>query len=407
MNDKILGIEQVWRSEYPDIPMVCQTIDVNCPADADPSALRLLVSGASPALSIRPFGPGKQYLEESAYHLSLEEGTGAIRVDIGDDMRRVAGLTVQNTQSPETSTQWVCMHNTRADPDHWVVFHNSIERGKQLLQSIESTLNQGVAHRLLLNFVQTMLDGEYVKAVKLVENNSVLQQHKASLNLLTHKFERELNAHGMKKTFRFWSLDEKRAYLQSAASLTDLLRKNFPNTALGFGAVLGFQRDCDLIGHDDDIDILVALSHAETQNLPKALDRVAMFLNHKGYKIEGVFFSHLWVRTPQGHRMDVFVGLIEAEDRMSFYPSDRRGLSYRDVFPAENLIFMGSTLPFPARREDYLHKTYGSGWQSPDAHFAHPWDRSSYQDLDAPRRRPAMLTRGELIRMQAGAKSRT
>jgi hypothetical protein len=406
MKAKILGLEQAWRSQYPDIPMVRQAIDAHCPEDAHPSAFRLLVSAASPTLSIRPFGPGRQYLDESAYCLSLEEATGAIRVDIEDDTVQVTGLTVQNTQAPETSTQWVCMHNARAEPDNWVVFHNSIERRNQLLESIGNMLTHSSTDQLLLNFIQTMLHGEYAKALNLVENNAALQQHKASLNLLAEKFERELNAHGMKRTFRYWSLDEKSAYLQAAAELTDLLEKKFQNTALGFGAVLGFQRDADLIGHDDDIDILVALAHPETPNLPKALDKVAIYLDHHGHKIEGVFFSHLWVRTPQGHRMDVFVGLIEADGQMSFYPSARRSLRKQDVFPAEHFAFMGSTLPFPACREDYLCKTYGSGWRSPDAQFAHPWDRSAYQDLDAPRRQPAILTRGELKRMQVGTKAR-
>jgi len=404
VNEKILCLEQAWRSEYPDIPMVRQAIDAHCPEDAHPSAFRLLVSAASPSLSIRPFGPGRQYLDESAYRLSLEEGTGAIRVDIEDDTVQVTGLTIQNTQAPETSTQWVCMHNGQAEPDNWVVFHNSIERRNQLLQSIGNMLTQSSPDLLLLNFIQTMLHGEYAKALKLVEDNAVLQQHKGSLNLIAEKFERELNGHGMKKTFRYWSLDEKSAYLQSAAVLTDLLMKKFANTALGFGAVLGFQRDADLIGHDDDIDILVALPHPETLSLPKALDKVAIYLDHHGYKIEGVFFSHLWVRTPQGHRMDVFVGLIEADGQMSFYPSARRSLRTEDVFPAEPVTFMGSTLPFPVHRQNYLRKTYGSDWESPDAHFAHPWDRTAYQDLDAPRRRPAILTRGELMRMKAGTK---
>lgn len=406
MKEKIIDLEQAWRAQYPDIPMVCQAIDALCIENAHPSAFRLIVSGASSALSIRPFGPDRQYLDESAYHLSLEKGGDAIRIDIDEGSTPVAGLTIQNTHAPETCTQWVCMHNARSDPDRWVVCHNSIERKNQLLKNIANSLGQSLVDRLLLSFIELLLNGEYTKAINLVESNAALQQHKVGLNLLTDKFERELNAHGMKKTFRYWSQDEKSGYLQSAAGLTNLLVKKFPNTALGFGAVLGFQRDADLILHDDDIDILVALAHPETPNLPKALDKVAVYLNHHDYKIEGVFFSHLWVRTPQGQRMDVFVGLIEADRLMSFYPSARRGLSYQDVFPAEPVAFLGATLPFPARREVYLSKTYGSSWQSPDAHFAHPWDRSTFQDLDGPRRRPAILTRGELIRMQANTKAR-
>jgi hypothetical protein len=160
------------------------------------------------------------------------------------------------------------------------------------------------------------------------------------------------------------------------------------------------ERDSELIGHDDDIDILVALSIETATNLPDALGMVESYLLQHSFKIEGVFFSHLWVRTPLGERVDVFVGLIENNDCMSFYPSARHSLLYGQVFPAQISELCGVKLPFPRLQEEYLRHTYGENWRQPNSGFAHPWDRSSYSDLDGPRRIPAKRTRGEIARVQ-------
>ena len=159
---------------------------------------------------------------------------------------------------------------------------------------------------------------------------------------------------------------------------------------------MGLVRDKDLIDHDDDIDIVVALPLAAVKNLPNALNLVASFLQKNNYKIEGVFFGHLWVRTLLGDRVDVFIGLIENDFQLSIYPSSRKNLTYKDVFPTKDFNLYDIKLPFPKSPQEYLRKTYGQSWQEPNINFNHPWDRLSYADLDGPRKIPATITRGEL-----------
>jgi len=169
---------------------------------------------------------------------------------------------------------------------------------------------------------------------------------------------------------------------------------------LGFGAALGLRRDQDLIGHDDDLDILVALPQKEFPSLPAGLSRIEKHLRDNGFKIEGGFFSHLWVRHPDGERCDVFVGLIEDDGRLSFYPSARNSLETDILFPAIRHDLLGQNLPFPRELDEYLLRTYGPGWMIPDIKFEHPWDRSQFKDLDGPRSVPALMTRGEMRQKQ-------
>ena len=93
---------------------------------------------------------------------------------------------------------------------------------------------------------------------------------------------RELNGHGIQRTFRFWSdieradavarLDEPRAVLVAAGY----------DVFLGYGALLGFVRDGALIPHDDDLDLIALPGEGQ----PEGLAPVHAILAAAGFETE-------------------------------------------------------------------------------------------------------------------------
>lgn len=398
-------VSLLWEKEFPDIPCFNQKIEINVLNGTSPNKFKILISGAGTTLRIEPFIRTKNNdctsLLEEHYSIAIDEADGGLCVDISEKyVGRVSGFSFQCLETPIDSLKIIAFQCDFGMPESWAVCYNSLDRKNNFLENLRQLINKNSTKDeiILYKFIHELLQEKEGVALAIYEKSLALQEHKTKLQPLVARFHRQLNAHGMKRTFQFWSTEQKQNYLYSSNLLIKVLESKFPNTCIGFGAALGLERDADLIGHDDDIDILVALPLNNTVNLPNALSLVGSHLQNHNFVIEGVFFSHLWVRTPLGDRVDVFVGLVEYDGRMSFYPSARHSLDYSQVFPAQKHELYGIYLPFPRIQKEYLQQTYGVNWSEPNLGFAHPWDRSSYSDLDAPRRMPAKRTRGEISR---------
>ncbi len=201
--------------------------------------------------------------------------------------------------------------------------------------------------------------------------------------------QREWTTHGIQRSFRFWTEDEKRDYVRYAADVAHDLTSLTPNVCFGFGAALAVVRENDLIPHDDDLDLIIAFEPQEAANLPAALERVAEHLTPLGYAVSGEFFAHCHVRSPgRGKKIDVFVGLIEG-DEVSWHPGPRTALHRADVFPASTGSVFGVEVPLPADPEGYLASQYGPDWRTPDPNFKHNWKRSRFDEQGQRKRRPA------------------
>lgn len=396
-----------WNSNFPDVPCLSQKIFIKSLPNTAPTKFRLIVSGDYSSLKLEPFLFNNlnelQFLSEENYKISESPIDGSILIEsLNSSDLNLSGFTFECLNSPTDKLNILVYQYEIATPETWVSCYNFQERNSSFLLELDNTISP---HRLdgskdLYDFIFYLIEGKEKNAAHIFEKSVTLQANKLSLQIIVDKFERQLNAHGLKRTFKFWSNLQKENYLRGSKSLISLLKKKFPNTCIGFGAVLGLERDKDLIGHDDDIDIIVALPLALVKNLPIALNLIAVYLLKNGYKIEGIFFGHLWVRTLLGDRVDVFVGLIEQDFKLSVYPSARKNLLYKDIFPTKDSILYSVKLPFPNSPQVYLSKTYGEQWQTPNINFAHPWDRLSYADLDGPRKIPATFTRGELFKLK-------
>lgn len=207
----------------------------------------------------------------------------------------------------------------------------------------------------------------------------------------------EWTSHGPLRSFRFWSHDEKVAYIEFAVEVADALADLTPNVAFGFGAALAVVRDHDLIPHDDDLDLIIAFEPDEATTLPQAHARVEEFLTARGFTVSGDFFGHRHVGRRGKKKVDVFSGVFEG-DRVSWYPGVRRGLTRDTMFPTTRAELLGVEVPLPARPEEYLAAVYGTGWNSSDPGFKHTWRKRDWLDLgvteaDEPAAEPARPAR--------------
>ncbi|WAX98152.1 hypothetical protein N7E70_028995 (plasmid) [Aminobacter sp. NyZ550] len=198
--------------------------------------------------------------------------------------------------------------------------------------------------------------------------------------------ERELEwtAHGFMRSFRFWSRAEKAAYLEFANQVTATIAdKLSPNVCLGYGAALAIARSNDLIPHDDDLDLIVAMPLAEYGSITAAVKAVEDTLSTAGYVCEGSYVSHRHVALPGGYCIDVFVG-VEEDGLFTSYPGPRRVLKMDDVFPTGTKQLFGQDCAVPRDLERYISVVYGENWREPDPGFSHNWDREAFGDLIPP-----------------------
>jgi len=193
--------------------------------------------------------------------------------------------------------------------------------------------------------------------------------------------ELELTNHGIVRTFRFWSAQEKAKYLRFANETCAHLRDALGvGVCVGYGAVLAITRSNDLIPHDDDIDLIAAFPATDYPTVETALDAMTEALTGGGWRVTQRFASHLKIRRGGKMGLDIFAGLKEG-DIFACFPGPRRSIRYDEVFPPGQVAINGVEVPVPCDREAYLAKVYGPDWRIPDPGFDHRWTRKPFLDI--------------------------
>jgi hypothetical protein len=227
--------------------------------------------------------------------------------------------------------------------------------------------------------------GAYQEARKLIggagwisaEETKVLRTAVSKHLLFRRKVEWTI--HGVKRSFRFWTDEERRAYLDFTCEVIEDLKDLTSHACLGFGAVLALVRDGTFIPHDDDLDVLVAFEPHEATTLAEGLERISEFLRGRGYAVSGNHVAHVWVRKGL-HTIDVFAGLFEG-DTVSWYPGNRGSLTRDMMFPPTSAPLLGRECLIPRNPLLYLEAVYGPGWRVPDSGFRHNWTPTAYGDI--------------------------
>lgn len=202
---------------------------------------------------------------------------------------------------------------------------------------------------------------------------------------ISYLFQHQLEwgNHGIRRSFRFWSEPQKNQYVELALELVALLRAEVtPHVSFGFGSVLGMIRDKDFIPHDDDMDLIIALPAQKRVTFSKVLANLRQILLARNFVVpESRNLSHLTTARPGGIGTDIFVGFIDPDQRVSWFPSARRGFTFNDIFPTQTILFFGGDCPIPRDPLKYLAVTYGSDWRTPISNWDHPWETAAYRQF--------------------------
>lgn len=191
----------------------------------------------------------------------------------------------------------------------------------------------------------------------------------------------EWTNHGIIKTFRFWTADEKAGYLRSANEIAEVVRSLTPHVCFGFGSVLGMIRDDDFIPHDDDMDLIAAFPHEEGVTFGKLKQQLRDALEAAGFTVHGDNLSHFGVNKEEGTATDIFIGIADEDETVSWFPSKRGLHKFSAVFPVSSFRLFGVDCPIPGDPIAYLENTYGKDWREPIPNWNHPWDQTQYQDF--------------------------
>lgn len=190
----------------------------------------------------------------------------------------------------------------------------------------------------------------------------------------------EWNIHAVRRTFRYWTTSERRDYVRRATELIRDLEDLTDKVCLGFGGVLGLVREGGLLGHDDDLDVIIGLESHEAASLADGIQLVRDFLQPRGYRVWGDQLAHQFVRRGDSPKIDLFVGLFEG-NHIAWYPSARRSLTREDLFPPLRTPLLGEVCAIPRNPLIYLEKVYGPAWRVPDPGYSHRWGRKPYEDI--------------------------
>lgn len=203
-------------------------------------------------------------------------------------------------------------------------------------------------------------------------------ERKSIRDLINHEIlfakELEISAHGIKRSFRFWSIEEKADVMTLAQLVIDTLKATLKFEAvIGYGTALGAARDGGLIPHDDDVDLICCVPVDSYPTIKAAKQAIRDGLSQvSGLRVFGDFSGH--VKVSKGRlALDVFIAMEEGEF-ISSYPGPRRVILKDDVFPARPLEVYGVMVDAPCKMDEYLAKVYGADWRIPNPIFSHSWN---------------------------------
>ena len=233
---------------------------------------------------------------------------------------------------------------------------------------------------LVYEITSSLTTGNHRQAQTLCNQLPVIWQKKVrsffSTELLVQQ-QREWNHHGITKTFRFWTENEKRAYLVFCSRVLDVLRRRY-SACLGYGAVLSIFRDGDFVPHDDDFDIIVAIPVDNVSTYNYHLSNLRHYLAEAGFIVAGDYVSHFHV-IDKGSVIDVFLGL-QTGNHVSWHPGPREILMMNDIFPSRVIDFYDVECPIPRNTERYLEVVYGRNWRVPIADWHREFEPKDYAD---------------------------
>lgn len=185
--------------------------------------------------------------------------------------------------------------------------------------------------------------------------------------------DRSFGQHGIKRTFRFWSEQEKADLIAETHVLIGRLNQHDIQSIVCYGSLLGLIRDKDLIRHDDDLDLLCfnIRNHCSRITFLSKLAGICALAGYEVLRIDQKY-SSIQIMSPTGCKIDLFYCEVD-DDGCRFTPSGPVPTSEATIFPIQKRSFFGKEICVPNKPEVLLEDIYGAGWTVPAPVFRHRW----------------------------------
>jgi hypothetical protein len=173
----------------------------------------------------------------------------------------------------------------------------------------------------------------------------------------------EFTRHGLQRTFRFWSQQEK----QRAMAITTEALQRWHAAGIPcfhtFGTLLGLVREGNLLNHDDDIDAVAVVPVAADETPEQALAALEQRLNALGHRTAGAYRFHRHVEH-RGFWFDLFVATTGGE-AVTFWGTKIWTTTLEQLLPVQSADLEGLSCVLPRDAEHVVEGIYGSGWRTP------------------------------------------
>ncbi len=185
-----------------------------------------------------------------------------------------------------------------------------------------------------------------------------------------------IGPHGLTQTFDVKSDKQKDlSYQQLSTFLSQLINEFGVDAFVSSGTLLGFVRQGEFLGHDDDLDTCYISKESTPDGIVRERNEIKAFLNGKGYRVTDSDVAHLWVHTSDNIMFDLFTGWIE-NNRCMMNPLPLPGVAANDVLPLKTLESHGYPIIMPANPEALMELNYGKSWKVPDPLWTFDWSHA-------------------------------
>jgi hypothetical protein len=195
-------------------------------------------------------------------------------------------------------------------------------------------------------------------------------------NKLLVEHDLALGPHGLTQTFDVKSDKQKDLIYQRLSTfLSQLINEFGVDAFVSSGTLLGFFRQGEFLGHDDDLDICYISKESTPGGIVRERNEIKAFLNGNGYRVTDSDVAHLWVHSGDNIMFDLFTGWIE-NNRCMMNPLPLPGVAVSDVLPLKTLESHGYPIMMPANPEALMELNYGKSWKVPDPLWKFDWSHA-------------------------------
>ncbi|MBD1389792.1 discoidin domain-containing protein [Neiella sp. HB171785] len=308
------------------------------------------------------------------YHSKNEESPWLV-IDLGA-VKSIAKIRVYNRDDKFFYRALYSKISLSNDLSHWQPVFNNIaflehqdfneldEPSKALVEC--ATLRVTRARRYIDALVK---QGQREEAEKLL----------AQCNEILREFDSSLGPHGLTQTFDVRTDEQKDLAYKELSKFLRLLNEEFGVSAFASsGTLLGFVRDQQLLGHDDDLDVCYISNKSDPDSIVAERAQLCEFLKQHGYQAKPSDVAHLWVYTGKGIMFDLFTGWREAGTTL-MNPLPLPGVPDGCIDPIRKVNFFGYDIYLPLDPEPLLVLNYGAAWRTPDPFWKFDWSHAKNQ----------------------------